>query len=320
MSAAEPSAGMTAPAADLRSAIGAAARWYVVLSAETAGEAERLGWEQWLAASPLHKKAWAGVEGIQSRLARIPDGVGGKSLRNSDLGRREVLRRLGVLAVGAPLAAIAWRSLPWNEWRADYSTTTGERRRVALADGTSLALDTRTAVNVAFSAGGREIRLVRGEILVEVAAAEQGPVVVKTAEGEVLARDGRFTVRSECAVTQVAVLDSSAAVAARGIPLCRGEQLRFTAATRGDVQPAPSSAGSWLDGSLVVVDMPLGHLLEELGRYRPGLLQCAPEVAGLRISGAFPLDDIDKALELLTETFPVRQQRVGGYWVRMVSA
>jgi len=40
-------------------------------------------------------------------------------------------------------------------------------------------------------------------------------------------------------------------------------------------------------------DMELGAFIAELARYRPGVLRCAPEVAGLRISGAFQLADTD---------------------------
>ena len=45
----------------------------------------------------------------------------------------------------------------------------------------------------------------------------------------------------------------------------------------------------------------LTDVCAELSRYRSGILQCAPEVAGLRVSGAYPLTDIDRALAMLEE-------------------
>jgi transmembrane sensor len=66
--------------------------------------------------------------------------------------------------------------------------------------------------------------------------------------------------------------------------------------------------------------MPLGEWVAELGRYRRGVLRCDPAVAGLRVSGAFPLDDTDRALQLLADTFPVRHVWRTRYWVSVEAA
>ena len=68
----------------------------------------------------------------------------------------------------------------------------------------------------------------------------------------------------------------------------------------------------------MVVDMPLRALLAELGRYRRGLLACSDAVAGLRVSGTFPLADTDRALSVITEAFPLRQRRLTDYWVTLL--
>jgi transmembrane sensor len=46
------------------------------------------------------------------------------------------------------------------------ATATGERRTLLLPDGSRLVLNTASAVNIAFDANARHIRLVAGEILV----------------------------------------------------------------------------------------------------------------------------------------------------------
>ena len=43
----------------------------------------------------------------------------------------------------------------------------------------------------------------------------------------------------------------------------------------------------------------------ELSRYRPGLLRVEPQVAGLRLSGAFQLDDTDTVLDSLARMLPI---------------
>ncbi|MFK3815647.1 hypothetical protein ACI2KG_03385 [Pseudomonas sp. NPDC089407] len=59
----------------------------------------------------------------------------------------------------------------------------------------------------------------------------------------------------------------------------------------------------------------LDTLLAELGRYRSGWLRCDPAVAGLRVSGTFPVDDSDKALRAITSVLPVSIVRRTRYWV-----
>ena len=42
-------------------------------------------------------------------------------------------------------------------------------------------------------------------------------------------------------------------------------------------------------GILSFSDKPLGEVIATLSRYRNGVLRCDPAVAGLRLSGTFPL-------------------------------
>ncbi|KAG1069089.1 hypothetical protein G6F55_014487 [Rhizopus delemar] len=66
---------------------------------------------------------------------------------------------------------------------------------------------------------------------------------------------------------------------------------------------------------LAVRNWRLADLVDELARYRRGVLRCDPAVAGLRVSGAFPLADTDGSLRLLEKTLPVRISRVTPFWV-----
>lgn len=96
-----------------------------------------------------------------------------------------------------------------------------------------------------------------------------------------------------------------------------GQQVRFTRSRAEAAQAAPDNAGQWRSGHLLVNDRSLAEVLAELSRYRHGRLGCDPGVAGLRISGVFPLTDTDRALALLTRTFPLRQRSLTRYWVTL---
>ena len=66
---------------------------------------------------------------------------------------------------------------------------------------------------------------------------------------------------------------------------------------------------------LLADDMRLGDFVVELSRYRRGYLGCAPQVADLRLVGAFPLADTGRVLRALAETLPVRIHRPLPWWV-----
>jgi len=78
------------------------------------------------------------------------------------------------------------------------------------------------------------------------------------------------------------------------------------------------NADAWARGQLVADEQRLGDFLAELGRYRPGLLRVDPRIAGLRLSGVFPLADTDRILDTLPSVLPVRLQWRTRYWVTVV--
>ena len=71
---------------------------------------------------------------------------------------------------------------------------------------------------------------------------------------------------------------------------------------------------------LVADAMPMAEVCAQLSRYRPGLLQCAPEAVSIKVSGAYPLADTDRALAMLAETYAVTvHRRWQGYWVTVAA-
>ena len=76
------------------------------------------------------------------------------------------------------------------------------------------------------------------------------------------------------------------------------------------------------DGALVqrviaeqVDNSQLGDFLAELSRHRPGILRCDPSVAGLELTGVFPLADTDRVLAALQQSLPVQVHSLTRYWI-----
>ncbi len=60
-----------------------------------------------------------------------------------------------------------------------------------------------------------------------------------------------------------------------------------------------------------------GEVIATLSRYRNGVLRCDPAVAGLRLSGTFPLKNTDAILNVIAQTLPVKIQSITRYWINI---
>lgn len=302
-----------------------AAHWLVLLHAGELDAEGRQALAAWRARNPAHEQAWRAAESLAGTLRAIPPDVGMQALENGRRAqRRSIAKGIGLL-LAAPTAG--W--LGWRQWgvdlAADFRTATGERRDVRLVDGSHLHLNTASAADVRYDAARRRVVLRSGEILVQTASdtvQPSRPFVVQTEHGLIRALGTRFIVRRESGdQTVVNVLEHAVEVQpARGGAVLRveaGQRLRFTEHAAGQIETATAGGDAWQRGNLIADRQRLADFLAELSRHRPGVLRCAPEVADLRISGVFQLDDTDRVLAILEETQPIRVRRHTRYWVNV---
>ena len=309
-----------------------AAEWLTVLMSDEAGEAEYAAWQRWRGADPEHERAWQHIDAVSRRFNGLHRSAAAQALAGAQQQavngkRRQLLAWLGVAAGGGMLAAQtgAWDGV--RALRADYRTATGERREVVLDDGSVLSLNTGSAVNVRFDASRRLIELLAGEILVSSGhgAGSAAPLVVATREGLVRALGTRFVVRQEDGVSTVEVFESAVEIRPRdsaGAPLllAAGRGVAFSRHAPDAPHTIDAYADAWSRGQLIVDDVTLGDFLADLARYRPGVIDCAPAVAQLRLSGVFPLADTQRILNMLPNSLPVQVRSRTRYWVTVEPA
>nr|WP_314872276.1 FecR domain-containing protein [uncultured Pseudomonas sp.] len=310
-----------------RAALEQAASWFGRLQCEDASVADQAGWQAWLERDDYNRWAWAQVEQLQQRLHGMPTSVTGRALRLADQpaldSRRAVLKGFAVMVGTGALGYAGYRQGQRAGWTADYHTRTGERLKTVLADGSRLQLNTASAVDVLYSATERRIQLHTGELLLTSAVdPARRPLLVQTPQGSIRALGTRFAVRAEGDSTLVSVFQHQVRVTPSGaasVVLDAGTQCRFRANQLGAVQQTDAGQDAWSEGMLVANDQRLDAFLAELSRYRAGWLRCDPAVAGLRISGAFAIDDSDQTLRALSQTLPVRVVQTTRYWVTVVA-
>lgn len=309
-----------------RDVLEAAAHWYVQLNDESAQPDERAAWERWLAADATHREAWERMQALEQRLNGLPGDVAQSTLCTASAARAKRRRTVKLLtlllsagAVGALLPDI---QTGWRIARADHRTATGERRRIALADGGTLDINTASAVDIDYGPDLRLLHLLSGEILVRTAH-DPRPFEVHTEHGAIRALGTRFGVRRDDGQTHIAVLEHAVEVrphAGHTLRIDHGWQASFSAHGASVPVPLAPGADAWRDGKLIAIDRRLDDFLAELDRHRPGSIICASEVAGLRLSGTFRLHDTDAVLETIAESLPIRLHHLTRYWVKVEAA
>lgn len=305
-----------------------AADWMVQLSDGRATAADRAACESWRQRSPAHAQAWARAERVMHKFGGLPPALAMPALNRMSPGRRAVVAKLAVLLAALPAGWLGWQLVEEKGWAADYRTALGERRDIQLADGTRVTLNTQTAIDVRFDATQRTIMLREGEILVQTApdtAFPRRPFSVHSVEGGMEALGTRFSVREEGDRTHLVVLEGAVRITPKDAPstqriLKAGEQAFFTGRTIERSAEADDAAVSWTHGMLMADRMRIADFAAELERYRRGIVRVEPEVANLRVSGAFPIDDTDQALAMLVSAVPVDAvTRLGGRWITLVA-
>jgi len=304
----------------MKQVLAQAVEWYVRLHDSAASDATRTEWRAWLGSDPSHAKAWARVEKLHQRFSLAPPGFAATTIEQARQQRRAAVKTLALLL---GVGVVGWGSYRVSALGNDYSTSVGQRRKITLADGSLLVLDTDTRVDVQFDSQKRLIVLRQGAILVETAK-DARALSVQTAEGRIQALGTRFTVRQDDGITRVAVEAHAVEVRPRSalgqaLRAEAGQAVSFTATRIGPLRMAAEQGSAWTRGMLVALDWRLDELLAELSRYRPGFLSCSPEIAGLRLTGTFLLDDSEGVLANLEDSLPVQVRRLTRYWVRVES-
>lgn len=310
-----------------------AASWFARLRGPE-GEGLRPVFEAWRVADPMHAAAYAQVEAMWRR-------AGG--LAHTKIGRARQLpsRRPPLLQIPfarpalAGLAAVAVAGLAYALLAAPVAepvvaaraapalaTGVGEIRAVMLADGSTMTLDTDSAVDIGQVGDLQTVRLLRGRARFDVRAS--GKSLRVEADGRMIsASDTTFDVSLAAPGGRIGVLRGTARIDSaqdtepngQGVRLAAGQCLTGLAA-KGFVQPLAAGASQWVDGMLSFDRLPLAEVLDETNRYSSTKIRLAsPDLAILRVTGTFRPLPVDALAPALAEAFGLRAERAPKGWI-----
>ncbi|TCW06475.1 FecR family protein [Raoultella sp. BIGb0138] len=294
-----------------------AAIWLTQLMSEEASQEDRDNWQRWYQSRPENAQAWRQIGEFSSGFSLLNGAAAQQSLsRLANPQRRRLLKSIAVVGLTGAVGIGAGNGL-WQPWLADYRTAIGEQKNVTLSDGTQLMLNTQTAVNVTSHDDGQQVALLNGEMMV-TSPQSAGLLRLRLPQGELTAHNNRFAIRLSDTQSDIAVyrgqLNARPAADSHSVTINAGYGLwlnehGYSALHRVQAEPA------WLNGLIVADDMRLADFLDELTRYRRGYIRYRPEVANLRLSGVFPLNNTDRILDALPDSLPVQINYLSKYFV-----
>ncbi|MED7670243.1 FecR family protein [Pseudomonas moraviensis subsp. stanleyae] len=295
-----------------------AAAWFVRLQEPDVSVAEQQRFDAWLAEHPQHREEFQLLQGLWTAADLLPASRL-QALVETPPARRErrpLLRyavAASVLAVALGLGLFSGLNHPGG-YSAEYVTALGERRHVALPDGSVIDMNSRSHLQVRYEQHRRVIELSAGEALFSVEHDASRPFIVEAGSGKVTVTGTRFDVRRDATQTRVAVEQGTVKVQGSDAPddqfINLSAGLGTSVDAQGRVLPAyavnPAQLTAWRNGKLVFNNASLSEVAAEVSRYRDKPLTVSqPNVASLRLTSVFKSDDTDALLKALPSILPV---------------
>jgi transmembrane sensor len=313
-----------------------AARWLIRLDAQgTESEGTvQAEFESWANSDLRHRAAFLRLSTAWTKAGRLRTLVPtGAPIDPDFLGRRprraQWYRPMWMAGLAASIAAIAL--LGWWQFRPvtmTYRTELGGFSRVPLADGSTVALNTDSEIRVRLSGSVREVTLVRGEAIFDVAHDRRRPFDVYVESAIVRAVGTSFDVRRldgqdvDVIVTEGRVaVDAPGAMRQPGSPVRAPVMVEAGEAARAhaghmEVRKIESADAArrlaWQAGLISFQGETLAEAIADFNRYGHRQLALAdPGLGTLRVGGSFKTTDIDSFAAALRTSFGLRADDEG---------
>lgn len=340
---------MTNMAAPDKALVARAAEWDARLRSPHCTDEERAAFRAWCAEDPNHLATFETLQAAVGALRAAEYRPELRALRDAARSHRgEMGRRIG--AAAAVLFVAGLIALPTLSDRLNrehgppelevaeagtslkYATAVGQRSGITLEDGSVITLNTDSAVDVAYDEARRQITLLRGQALFEVAKDPERPFVVTAGDQQVIALGTTFDVRLNGDEVEVTLVEGSVEVAGaqagsikappQPVRLAVGERLVLAAVdappqvTRIDTEKATL----WRDGYVTFDDTLLTDAIQEMNRYSTTrIVADDPALAELKVNGMFRSGHQTRFTEALEEYFPIEARREGNVIVLKMS-
>lgn len=329
-----------------------AGEWYALRQQPGWTAADERALNEWLAQDPAHLEAMNGVSRTWREAEQLktlfPSAYGhagqatarqqtprvnrptvdqGPTSSAAGLSRRPALVSAFVVALVAVVAA----GYGWHRWdnTANYSlditTSLGELRDIDLPDGSHVALNANSRLQIRYYPRRRETVLDKGEAFFKVGADAGRPFTVDSGTSQVRVVGTAFNVRATPPEFVVQVQDGRVEVRSKALPespvlaLGPGAGIAIDPASgqHRDLPVVPDSIAEWRTGQIYFKRAPLHQVADELSRYLGKPVEVDDTaLQTLLVSGLLALKEPERFLQALPSVVNVRvQRRAKGGWL-----
>lgn len=331
--------------------------WIAQLNGDDVSEQDLATFREWVNRSPLHQKEIRELSALWSDLNVLT--VMDEPIRQADKlskqlrkkkSRQEWRRKIVLPALATAallLIAVSPTLLKGQEGTNSYEaqvnvplifkTAKGEQQTHSLKDGSVITLNTDSYIEVDFTEGQRNIRLLKGEALFSVAHDERRPFLVFANDGIVRAVGTEFSVhvtdiRMEVIVSEgsvelstlkptqptqslTTVFPRETKVASLGV-IKAGHTAHVEDSTASIVNVSDEKIDaelSWRVGRLDFTGEGLEEAINEYTRYSDlRILIKDPKLKDIRVGGSFPTGEPDLFLTSLELNFGIKVDKAEG--------
>ncbi|VVN43458.1 hypothetical protein PS862_04520 [Pseudomonas fluorescens] len=295
----------------------AAAHWCMRLHAIDCTAQERLAFEQWRDAHPLHAfeyEAMLDIWEVAGDLPR-PDVVVPAARIKAATPWRTVGIAAAVCALALPLAAYGGWNFGWLPDSYQHFEANDTVRQVTLSDGSQVELNLGSELTFSNYKDHRRVTLDKGEAFFSVSHDTAHPFIVRAADGRIRVTGTQFNVWMYEDQVRVNLIEGSVLVSSNeDLP---GDGLRLGPATQaryqhGDFTPqisqtyANDNSLAWRSGKLVLDDLALSDALPLINRYLDKPLMLADHSTGsIRLGGIYNIKELNSLVASLPKVLPV---------------
>jgi transmembrane sensor len=302
-----------------------AAEWFARLSATSVSTEALHDFFEWRKA-PENAAAYKRQEQNWDRFARLkgdPEIDAMLSAAGQPKPRTGPSGRLVLSGVVALLIAGLGVGVYWTLNAAStYGTQVGEQRSVQLADGSVVRLDTNSRIRVRLSGSERQIDLLEGQALFEVAHDASRPFRVHADAMTVTALGTVFDVRLDGGSARVVLVEGKVKVEAPGgsDQVLLPNQTARTSGQGAKTQLIDAAvATSWAEGRLIFSNTPLQAAVAEVNRYLTDKIEIdAPGTVQTPISGVFRAGDRAAFVSAASDVFELEAVAQPGGAIKLV--
>jgi transmembrane sensor len=298
--------------------------WWVRVDSGQMTSQERCEFEAWLNASPLHRQTFEEVNGLWQELDGIKNQLVGLVPPQPTKQQIGMTWRWRYPALAASLLLFFIAHNLTLGWLADERTGIAETRTLHLADGSSVILNSETALSVDISANKRELVLWKGEAQFQVAPDPARPFRVRAGKGVTTALGTAFNIHHSIEATEITVTEHAVSLAMPGnanfvpVRIGNGQQLSYD--DDGKLNPVATAdipmTTAWQRGKLIFQDKPLGDVLTELNHYHRGYFVIAdPAIGERRVNGVFNTNNPVAALNTIEQSLHFHSKRLSHFLV-----